>query len=99
MKTTFGELLHDIDKLGPPIYAMYHSGVYARMQTDGTKRGEEFNELELTLSGQTVLTVSTLGDVQLVKLGRPAFMVTDCRLCYKLVQEHTGATVGFLLWY
>ena len=89
-------IIADIYKLTLPTIHQYRYGYLLNIKPDGYEIGEEFGEIIFTLAGQRVLSVSTLGDVSLVEVRRPANLLGRFKKCYAVSQENE--VLCYLCW-
>ena len=74
-------IIDDIDELGLPTIHQYRHGYLLNINPDGCEVGEEFGEIIFTLAGRRILSVSTLGEVSLVEVRRPANLLGRFKKC------------------
>ena len=80
-------IITDIDELGFPTIHQYRHGYLLNIKPDGYEIGEEFGEIIFTLAKQRILSFSTLGEVSLVEVRRPANLLGRFKKCYAVKVE------------
>ncbi len=89
-------IIADIDELGLPAIHHYRHGYLLNIKPDGYEIGEEFGEIIFTLAGQRILSFSSLGEVSLVKVMRPANLLGRFKKCYAVKVE--DETLCYFCW-
>ncbi len=89
-------ILNEIQEHGLPTIHHFRQGFLLNIKPDDYTVGEEFGEIIFTLANQRILTLSTLGELNLVEVRRPANLLGRFKKCYAVKVE--DETLCYFCW-